>query len=552
MTTRALDSQPDDLTTPPPMEPRPPRTNMSPLDRISQLGLPTEFPTFFPPQLEQYRRSIAEGADAPDEFAVALMLAAAATAAGADVSACVQPGWYVRCNMFLAVVGHKGSGKSTLADKCFAPLVHREEELRDAVARLAAECSVGGCDDDDDEEDGGYDDGYGDEEEDHDSCDAESHRASDAEQPDPCVVVNDCTGPALLKLLEHNRRQLLVNTDELAGQFARNNGHADRAMWCELYDGRRRRRERVTTKAGSATLAAPYVTLIGSVQPDLLNIFYNRRGDDGLLDRLLLVGDGVMREAGWPRDADDPILNTAWSTAMSRLLRIEDYAADSIGQQVESRFTADALEVCKGLLARLNDLVLVLAVPNSQRGVVKKLTQHAVRLALLHRCLRWAAGEFGERGPLGDVDADDAAAARDATLFFLGRWLIWRKELTGGRAVPLAGPLGLSRSTGDDPVLQSLAEVAAGAQRNVSVIERLVRLLRVRGSQPVVLATLTAVETLSDVSPDELRFACDWLVGNGHVEWLDSDCRTIRLVQPASPAERGRRRPISTAMEESR
>ncbi|MFM7206880.1 MAG: DUF3987 domain-containing protein [Planctomycetaceae bacterium] len=531
---------------------------MSRNELLTHLGLPITFPEFFPPQLEQYRRSIAEGADAPDEYAIAYMLAAASTAAGADVSACVQPGWYVRCNMFLAVVGHKGSGKSTLADKCFAPLVLHEEELSDAIARPAAECGADGYDDEDsDEDDHAYGNGYCDDDDDGEDdddveggdCYAATSRRTAAEQPDPCVVVNDTTGPALLQLLELNRRQLLVNTDELSGHLARSNGGSDRAMWCELYDGRRRRRERASTKAGSATLDAPYVCLIGSVQPDLLKKFYNSQGDDGLLDRMLLVGDGVIPEAEWPRDADDPILNTAWSTAMSRLLRIEEHAADAIGNQVESRFSPEALDVCKELLARLKDLVVVLAVPDAQRGVVKKLIQHAVKLALLHRCLRWAAGEFGKAGPLGDVDAQDAIAARDATLFFLGRWLIWRRELIGGGAAVRTGPIGLSRSTGADPVLQSLAAAAAGAQRGISVIERLVRLSRARGSQPVVLATLTAELGLPDMSPSELQSACDWMVNSGHAEWLDPDWRSFRLVQPASPVERSQRETMSASKE---
>jgi hypothetical protein len=520
---------------------------MSSVELISQLGLPSTFPEFFPPQIERYRRSIAEGADAPDEYGVAYMLAAAATAAGADVSACVQPGWYVRCNTYIAVIGYKGSGKSTLADKCFAPLVLREEELRDAAARPRVDACE--SDDGDEENESEYDDGYDDDDEDDDFYDDAPRRGGAAEQPDPCVVVNDITGPALLQLLANNRRQLLVNADELSAQVGRNTGGSDRQMWCELFDGRRRRRERASTKAGSSTLAAPYLSLIGGIQPELLKVFYNSRGDDGLLDRVLLVGDGEMREAVWPRDADDPILNTAWSTALSRLLRIEEHASDAIGQQVETRFTADALEVCMGLLARLNDLVVILGVPKHQRGVVKKLIQHAVKLALLHRCLRWAAGEFGEHGPLGDVDADDAVAAREATLFFLGRWLLWRKELRGRGAVAMMGAVGLTRAPGNDPVLQSLAGVAAGAQRGVAVIERLVRLLRARGSQPVVIATLAAVEVLSDVGPVELRNACNWLVDNGHASWADPTCRAIRLVDAAPLSERSRRDHISVAKE---
>ena len=533
------------------MEPRLSRTTMSSLNLISQLGLPTMFPVFFPPQIERYRRSIAEGADAPDEFAVGHMLAAAATAAGGDVSACVQPGWYVRANAFIALIGHKGSGKSTLADKCFAPLVHREEELKDAAARGVA-CRADEREDEDEE----YDDGYGDDDDEDienedgqgDTCNFASRSRGAGRQPDPCLLVNDTTGPALLQLLHHNRRQLLVNADELSAQFARNTGGTDRQLWCELFDGRRRRRERASTSARSSTLAAPYVSLIGSIQPGLLKVCYNARGDDGLLDRMLLVGDGVMREAAWPRDADDPVLNTAWTTAMSRLLRIEERAEDAIGQQVESRFTGAALEVCQGLLARLNDLVVVLGVPNAQRGLVKKLIQHAVKLALLHRCLRWAASEFGEDGPLGDVDADDAVAAREAALFFFGRWLLWRKELLGhGATAAMTGAVGLSRAPGNDPVLQSLAAVASRAQRGVGVIERLVRLLRGRGPHPVEIAPLTAVVAMADVAPDELRDACDWLVDNGHAAWLDTNNRAIRLVDPVTRTERCPRELISSA-----
>jgi hypothetical protein len=506
---------------------------MSPFDFLSRLGLPTEVPAFFPPQLEQYRRSIAEGADAPDEYAVGYMLAAAATAAGADVSASVQPGWIIRANLFMAVIGYKGSSKSTLADKCFAPLVHREEELRDAITRPSMSCRANAPHDDHE-----YDDGYGDDdEEDDDFGDAEPPRGGDGEQLDPCVVVNDCTGPALLQLLAHNRRQLLVNTDELAGQFARSNGGSDRAMWCELYDGRRRRRERATTKAGSATLASPYVCMIGSIQPGLLKYFYNSRGDDGMLDRVLLVGDGVMREAGWPRDADDPILNMAWATAISRLLRIEEYTADAIGQQVESRFTADALEVCKGLLARLNDLVVVLAVPNSQRGVVKKLIQHAVKLALLHRCLRWAAGEFGERGPLGDVDAEDASAACDATLFFLGRWLIWRKELRVGGESTSGSSFGLAGDAGGDPALQLLAGTAASALSGIHLIERLIRYARLHGGNLPALGALAKLDQFSNCGVEELRAACEWIVANGHGEWCRNEPDRLRLAHLVPPGQ---------------
>lgn len=507
---------------------------MPSLDCVSRLGLPPSFPNFFPRELELYRRSIVEATDTPDEYGVAYMLAAAATAAGAEVSACVQPGWYVRANLFLAVVGHKGSGKSTLADRCFGPLISHEEQLR----FLAEQGEDDAGDDFDDYDNAGdLDDEYGDGLRDGNQlCLFATQRRSKAAKKlggaTPCVLVNDCSGPALLQLLDQNRRQLLFNTDELAALFSRKGKSVDRAMLCELYDGRRRVRKRAASSTGSATLDAPYMSLIGGIQPDLVRDFYNPRGDDGLLDRILLVGDGEMREADWPRDTDDPALNTAWSTALARLLRVEWEASDAIGQQVESRFTPAAREVCKGLLTKLKNLVVLLGVPNAQRGVVKKLSQHALKLALLHRLLRWAGGEFGDVGPVGDVDSDDAVAACQAVLFFFGRWIIWRPELRGGIKTSTEA-IGLSGSPGDDLALQVLSEEAAGAQRNVSLIERLVRFLRSSNAQSAELACLTATTVFEGVPLEELQDVGDWLVDHGFAEWEQSGREVIKLTSEA-------------------
>jgi hypothetical protein len=497
---------------------------MSHVEFISRLGLPAAFPTFFPSRLEQYRRSLSEATDTPDEYAVAYMLGAGATAVGGNVSACVQPGWCVRANLFVAVIGFKGSGKSTLADKVFSPLARYEDELKER-AEFMADDYDDDTDDSDDEDDDGDGDGGG---------------RRRAKLPEPCVIVNDCTGPAVLRLLELNERQLLVNPDELSAQFIRNTGGTDRQMWCELYDGRRRRRERASSRSRATTLSSPYVSVLGGIQPDLFRCAYGQRGDDGLLDRLLLVGDGVARPVSWPRNADDPALNDEWSVTIDRLLHIEELASDSLGVPVESRFTPDALETCQQLEHRLNQLIVLIGVPESQYGIVAKLRQHAVKLALLRRCFRWAAGEFGEHGPMGDVDADDAAAACDATLFFLGRWLIWRPELRSGQSHAEGSTIGLRGEPGEDPALQALAAMADGAQRVIRLIEQLVRYVRYRGTAEIAVDELAARDPLARHSREELRDACQWLVDQGQGEWVDEPAGRFRLFEIPQP--RGRRR----------
>lgn len=494
---------------------------MSRNDLLGHLGLPLTFPEFFPPQLERYRRSLSEATDTPDEYAIAYMLAAGGTATGGNVSACVQSGWCVRANLFMSIIGFKGSGKSTLGDKVLAPLIRHEAELKDRVAFMAEEnCYDDGMSDGEDESDGG------------------GRRRRCAKPPEPCVIANDCTGPAVLRLLGHNARQLLVNPDEMSALFIRNTGGTDRQMLCELYDGRRRRRERASSQSQSVTLASPYVCVLGGIQPSLFQCTYSQRGDDGLLDRLLLVGDGIARQVTWPRDADDPALNAAWDEAVDRLLHIEERAADSLGEQVESRFTPGALEVCRRLEAQLNQLVIVIGVPESQYGIVAKLRQHAVKLALLHRCFRWAAGEFGEQGPLGDIDADDAQAAAAATLFFLGRWLIWRPELRGGESGSEGTSIGLLSDAGSDPALKALAAMASVVQGSVRLIERLVRYSRYRGNALITVGDLAAQEPFAGHTREELQDVCQWLVQQEQGEWIDERAGTFRLFDIPKP--RGR------------
>lgn len=495
---------------------------MSRHDLLNQLGLPITFPEFFPAQLEQYRRSLSEATDTPDEYAVAYMLAGGGTAAGADVSACVQNGWCVRANLFVAIVGYKGSGKTTLRNKVLAPLVRHEDALREQAALDYDEDEY---DEDNDAEDG--DDGGG-------------GRGGADKRPEPCVIVNDCTGPAVLRLLEYNRRQLLVNTDEISTLFIRNTGGTDRQMWCELYDGQRRRQQRASASGLSTTLTAPYVSMLGGIQPDLLKCMYGSRGDDGFLDRLLLVGDGVPRQVAWPRDADDPVLNAAWANTIDRLLHVEERAADSLGMQVESRFSPAALEVCRRLEDQLKRLVVLIGVPESQYGIVAKLRQHAVKLALLHRCFRWAAGEFGEQGPFGDIDANDAHAAAAATLFFFGRWLIWRPELRGGHSLPAGTTVGLAGEPGGDPALQALAAAAAGDQNAIRLIEKLVRYGRHQGQGPIRLAAFESSGLCAGATSDEIDGACQWLVQRGLGGWLDESKGMFGLHAISKPRRRGR------------
>jgi hypothetical protein len=476
------------------------------LQSLRRLGLPIDFPAdFLPRSAEAFRRMIAKSADTPDDFAVAHILAAATTAIGKNVRARPQSTWSVGANLFMALIGFKGAGKSSLASATFGPLLQHE----DSLAANATEAASPWDDDEDQDE---YNDELQDDEE-WDDCE------DDEPLKTPPVIVTDVTGPAVVRVLELEPRQLLVHTDELAAVFIKNTGGTDRQVYCELADGRRRRQSRATRPVRGKAIESPHVCLLGCLTPDLLATAYAARGDDGFLDRFLLVGDGESRRPSWPQDVHDPDLTAAWSQLIDRLLRIEAESLDSVDGKLDVSFDPEAIDRFRHCIEQLNLVADAVRMPEAQRGVVNKMRGFLPKFALIRRCLRWAVGEFGAEGPAGTIDAADAEAACQAVMFFFGRWLLWRPELRAG-LLPSGEPIGLQGDPGEDPALQTLARTAATAQVTVLLVERLVRYLRHTGGRAV-LAEMRATGPMATATAADVHDACCWLVEHEHAEWAD-------------------------------
>ncbi len=493
----------------------------SKLQFLQRLALPTEFPsTFLPVSLEAFRRVLTKGADTCDDFAVAHILAAAGVAIGKHVSALVQNGWAVKSNLFVALVAFKGAGKSSLAEAAFAPLYRHEEQL----AQEAAENDPGADDDD----------SYEDYDEDEDTDVEDSQHLGP-----PPVIATDVTGPAVIQLLKSDPRQLLVHTDELAALMIKNTGGTDRQVFCELADGRRRRQCRATERGPSKAIVSPHVGLLGCLTPDLLQTAYSARGDDGFFDRFIIAGTGEARRPSWPEDVHDPDLAEAWGRVVDRLLRIETEALDALDGKLTLEFRPEAIDRFRDCVERLNLVADAVRMPEAQRGTVNKMRGFMAKFAMIRRCLRWAAGEFGAEGPVGAIDAVDAEAACEAAAFFFGRWLIWRPELTAG-LLPSEEVIGLIGDPGDDPALLGLASMADAAQVTVRTVERLVRYLRWRGGCAS-LADMLAAGPMATVPPDTLQEACNWLVEQRQAHWA-ADGQEIALEPLPTKTSRSRKR----------
>jgi len=109
------------------------------------------------------------------------------------------------------------------------------------------------------------------------------------------LLVEDITVEALTEVLKDNPRGVLTLKDELTGWFASmdaykgaNKGASmDRAHWLEAYNGGRRSIDRITR--GTVIVPNWSTCIIGGVQPDMIRRVASGMGNDGLLQRFMVI-----------------------------------------------------------------------------------------------------------------------------------------------------------------------------------------------------------------------------------------------------------------------
>jgi Protein of unknown function (DUF3987) len=115
------------------------------------------------------------------------------------------------------------------------------------------------------------------------------------------LVVDDTTIEALSEVLKDNSRGVLTIKDELTGWFAAMDAYKgggkgasmDRSKWLEAYNGGRQIIDRV--QRGNIIVPNWSTCIVGGIQPDMMRKVSSSMGNDGLLQRFMVL---VARPAG--------------------------------------------------------------------------------------------------------------------------------------------------------------------------------------------------------------------------------------------------------------
>jgi Protein of unknown function (DUF3987) len=202
------------------------------------------------------------------------------------------------------------------------------------------------------------------------------------------LVVDDTTIEALSEVLKDNPRGVLAIKDELTGWFASMDAYKggskgasmDRSKWLEAYNGGRQIIDRV--QRGNIIVPNWSTCIVGGIQPDMMRKVASSMGNDGLLQRFMVL---VARPAGATID------RVPDRAAIDRFNDLFDHLVSITPSNSRVHLTEDAHAVRERIEARANRMVASFDHPHIQAWLGKwtglfarlLLTYHVIECASL-------------------------------------------------------------------------------------------------------------------------------------------------------------------------
>lgn len=276
--------------------------------------------TALPDPLQEYVQAVANAMKTDPACVALAALTTCAAAIGTTRAVQLKRRWREHPLLWAVGVAEQGSGKSPPIREAIRPLAQRQQYEMAQQARAIEQ--------------------YEDE---NDAYQAQRRRARKGEsslsiaKPDRPVakrhLVSDTTIEALAPILEENPRGVLFDGDELAGWFGQMDRYAqtkqgDAAQWRRIFDSHAitidRKKDRETIH-----VARPAVSIIGTIQPEILKrVLSPEHQESGLAARLLVACPPVAPRQ-WSEDDIPEDIEKAYEAVVAGLLNLNhDVQAD--------------------------------------------------------------------------------------------------------------------------------------------------------------------------------------------------------------------------------
>ena len=223
----------------------------------------------FPKPIQSYILERKETLDSSIDYMGCSMLWLISVIVGNSIQIEVKKGWNETATIWLAVVGKAGLGKTPSIHNIIKPLLSANNKEIKNYIKQAEKYEY-------------YEKLTAKEKKEHE----EIHKPKKSQ-----FIANDITIEALVELHQENKNSIGVFKDELAGWFKDMNKYregSDLEFWLSTWSGKAISLNRKTAK--SSFVDKPLVSVLGGIQPSILNAFYTEDNkDNGFMDRMLLT-----------------------------------------------------------------------------------------------------------------------------------------------------------------------------------------------------------------------------------------------------------------------
>jgi hypothetical protein len=383
------------------------RYNVTTLRQFPTIGIAPQFPTDALPR--PVARLVKEAAEAigcpPDAIGLAALVALGAAIGNSRV---IQPkkGWTESPAIFAAVIAESGEKKTAAIAAATDVAQKLENRLnREYESKL--------------EEFAGKEREYEVERKDA----AKEGRAAPPPPEAPTaerVKVNDTTLEALIPILKENPRGLLQERDELVGwvkgfdQYKSGGKGAERQFWLSGWSNRPVSVDRKGQR-GPVSVLRPFVSVIGSIQPDVMPELAENR-EDGMLERFLFSYAKPLNSL-WTEDEISEGAISGYQDLYHQL-RSLSLQLDELGdpEGVAVAFSPGAKEVYIDVYNEHRREMAAAGFPRYLRSVWAKLEAYTLRLMLIAACCR-----FKENGEAERIEPEDVLKAVALVDYFKGQ-----------------------------------------------------------------------------------------------------------------------------------
>jgi putative DNA primase/helicase len=222
------------------------------------------------------------------------------------------------------------------------------------------------------------------------------------------AVVDDITVERLADILDETPRGVVSVQDELSGwvlamnQYKAGGKGADRQFWLRVWSNSPVKVDRKSRKI-PAIIAQPWISVVGSIQPEILPDLDIGR-NDGMMDRFLYSYPQPQRR----RHTDDEVSVAAERAILELYVKLMNLKMpESDGEPFPGTvpMTEEAWQVFKELADELSEEAHGLGFPGRLRGAWSKLEAYLARLSLILALSRVAGTEEREQVEPKDVVA---------------------------------------------------------------------------------------------------------------------------------------------------